>query len=150
MFQVSYGDSGLTYKFSGNRIPALTWPPVILKLKRLVEKASGFDYNFVLINRYRDGNDYMGEHRDDEEEIDEQIPIASLSLGASRDFLFKHRDCKRKDSRRQIPVVKKVLETGSLLLMKYPTNVYWYHSLPKRASCKSVRINLTFRKMVLK
>lgn len=109
---------------------------------------TGYEYNFVLVNRYKDGNDYMGEHRDDEPEIDQKTPIASLSFGAPRVFVFKHRDCRRKENKRKVPLVKKVLESGSLLTMNHPTNVFWYHSLPKRASCKSPRINMTFRKMI--
>jgi len=87
----------------------------------------------------------MGEHKDDEKELDPKSSIASLSLGASRDFVFRHQENKRGGKKHAN--VKIVLENGSLLLMNSPTNRFWYHSLPKRKTCKSVRINLTFRKM---
>lgn len=145
-FQVAFGDAGLAYRFSGNTIPAKEWTPTLSDLRKKVEAATGFKYNFVLVNRYRNGNDYIGEHRDDEKEIDKQTPIASLSLGASRFFRFRHAD--KKANRRNVPVVKIRLENGTLLLMNHPTNVYWYHSLPKMASCGSVRINLTFRSLI--
>ena len=32
----------------------------------------------------------MGDHRDDEKELCKKTPIASLSLGAERDFVLKH------------------------------------------------------------
>ena len=95
--------------------------------------------------RYKDGDDHMGEHRDDEKDMVAESPIASLSLGQSRDFVFKHADTRGRDAKRKIPTVTKHLESGSLLMMNYPTNVYWYHSLPKRKRVPGVRINMTFR-----
>ena len=92
----------------------------------------------------------MGEHRDDEKDLVAGYPIAPLSLGQPRDFIFKHADCWGKTATRKIGPVKIELEHGSLLLMKHPTNIYWYHSLPPRKRLKDIRINMTFRKMVTK
>ena len=108
----------------------------------------------VIINfffdRYEDGNHYMGEHRDDEKELRRASPIASVSLGCTRDFIFRHADCRGREAKRQIPPIKLQLEHGSLLVMKYPTNEYWYHQLPVRKKAKTPRINLTFRDIVVK
>lgn len=98
-------------------------------------------------NRYKDGQDHMGEHRDDEKELDPLCPIASVSLGAARDFIFRHRDARGKQSCRQIEPVKLELAHGSLLLMNPPTNTFWYHSLPVRKKVLLPRINLTFRRI---
>lgn len=100
-------------------------------------------------HRYNDGDDYMGEHQDDERDLELSAPIASLSLGRSRDFVFRHASVKRKQTK---PVgntdnIKIELTSGSLLLMNYPTNLHWYHSLPKRKNLPGVRINMTFRVM---
>lgn len=100
----------------------------------------------MLVNRYADGNDSIGEHRDDESELDSNVPIASLTLGTSRDFYFRHADA-RSGRDKTIPKVSLVLEDGLLLLMEKPTNKYWYHALPRRKRCNGVRINLTFRKV---
>lgn len=97
--------------------------------------------------RYKDGKDYMGEHKDDEKDLQSGYPIASLSLGQTRDFVFKHQDSRGKNARRKIDTVTIQLEHGSLLLMKHPTNSYWYHSLPKRMKAEGLRINMTFRMM---
>ena len=90
----------------------------------------------------------MGEHRDDEKDLVLKSPIASLSLGQHRDFVFKHRDARGAIATRKIPTITKELEHGSLLMMRYPTNQYWYHSLPKRKKAPGVRINMTFRDFV--
>lgn len=91
----------------------------------------------------------MGEHRDDEKELDPLCPIASVSLGAARDFIFRHRDARGKSTQRQIEPVKLELAHGSLLLMNRPTNTFWYHSLPVRKKVLLPRINLTFRRILM-
>lgn len=90
----------------------------------------------------------MGEHRDDEKELVPKSPIASFTLGQPRDFVFKHAESRGKQAKRNILPVKVELQHGSLLMMNYPTNVYWYHSLPSRKKLTNVRINMTFRQMV--
>lgn len=147
--QVSYGDSGLTYSFSGTCVPAVPWTPLMHELKETIKKVTGIDFNFVLVNRYKDGEDHMGEHRDDEKELVSGAPIASLSFGQTRDFIFRHKDARGSKATRKIDRVKLELEHGSLLMMNPPTNNFWYHSLPVRKSARNVRINLTFRKMLL-
>ncbi|XP_060080692.1 DNA oxidative demethylase ALKBH2-like [Ylistrum balloti] len=145
--QAAYGDDGLTYRYSGNTIAATPWTPLLENIRDRVSKATGWTFNFVLINRYKDGRDHMGEHRDDERELQPKHPIASLSLGQPRDFVFKHAQSRGKNATRKIAPVTINLEHGSLLMMNYPTNTYWYHSLPQRKSLLGLRINMTFRKI---
>ncbi|MBN3304242.1 ALKB2 demethylase, partial [Amia calva] len=134
--QATYGDPGLLYSFSGVHLSAKPWTAVLEQIRDAVTKATGHIFNFVLVNRYKDGQDHIGEHRDDERELDPTCPIASVSLGAARDFV------------RRIPPVKLELQHGSLLLMNPPTNTYWYHSLPTRKRVLAPRVNLTFRRIV--
>lgn len=143
--QVSYGDKGMSYAFSGTRLPAKPWTPLLQHLRDLVANHTGHRYNFVLVNRYKDGSDHIGEHRDDEKDLDHTVPIASLSFGQPRDFVLKHGDARRKV--RHVEPVKICLEHGSLLLMNPPTNRYWYHSLPPRKAAVGPRVNLTFRRL---
>ncbi|XP_033113498.1 DNA oxidative demethylase ALKBH2-like isoform X2 [Anneissia japonica] len=143
--QVAYGDAGLTYTFSGNKVPARPWPPFLEDLRDRLKVLTGAYFSFVLVNRYADGEDYIGEHRDDEKDLDKLSPIASISLGQTRLFKFRHGDSRGKNAKRNINPVSVDLKHGSLLMMNYPTNKYWYHSLPKMRAVKLPRINLTFR-----
>ena len=146
--QTAFGDSGLDYSFSGITLPANKCTPTVYKIKLSVEEALDENFNFVLVNRYKDGGDSIGEHRDDEVDLVAKAPIASLSFGQPREFFFKHKDSRGKNApRKDIQPVKVYLEHGSLLVMSYPTNTYWYHSLPIRRKAEKPRINLTFRKM---
>ncbi|KAG0722921.1 DNA oxidative demethylase ALKBH2 [Chionoecetes opilio] len=143
----TYGDPGLTYKYSGVQTPARPWLEPLQHIRDVLARVTGHDYNFVLINRYKDGNDKMGEHKDDEKELDAKVPIASLSLGQERNFYFKHQDS-RPPKKFNIEKVQMQLQHGSLLLMNPPTNQFWYHALPPRKASQGVRVNLTFRKVV--
>ncbi|XP_026742445.1 DNA oxidative demethylase ALKBH2-like [Trichoplusia ni] len=149
--QVAYGDPGITYTYSGTTVPALPWPAPVLALRDFLLALKGVKYDFVLVNKYRSGTDHMGEHRDNEPELDPTAPIASISFGQERTFVLKHRDARKpgKD-KKPIPPVKLELEHGSILLMNPPTNEIWYHSLPTRKKLLGARINLTFRKMIIK
>ena len=105
-----------------------------------------------MVNRYKDGNDSIGFHKDDERDLCGGIVV--VSLGAERDIIFKHQDLMGKrgsatkmDFKNEVKRIKITLQNGSLIVMKPPTNNYWYHSIPKRANVKNVRVSLTYRLM---
>lgn len=148
--QVAYGDPGVSYKFSGIKVEARSWDQdtelcnLLRCLKNKVEKFIGQKFNFVLINRYANGNEYIGFHSDDERDIVEGSSIVGISLGAEREFKFK--------PKKFIPVnipenLEITLANGSIVTMNYPTNDHWMHSIPKRAKIRTPRISLTFRLM---
>ncbi|XP_061458441.1 DNA oxidative demethylase ALKBH2 isoform X2 [Rhineura floridana] len=145
---VTYGDASLTYTYSGVTFSPKPWIPVLDHIRDQIRLTTGHTFSFVLINRYKDGHDHLGEHRDDERELAPRSPIASVSFGACRDFVFRHKDSRGKSPSRHIEAIKLQLEHGSLLMMNFPTNRYWYHSLPIRKKILAPRINLTFRKVV--
>jgi alkylated DNA repair dioxygenase AlkB len=132
-----YGD--LAYSYSGIRLEPLPWTPTLLNIKRQVEALVEHEFNSVLLNYYRDQNDGMGMHSDDEHELGPQPAIASLSLGEARSLLLKHK------SRKDLKTVKLALATGSLLLMQGETQQYWRHGINKQRQPCGPRINLTFR-----
>jgi len=135
-----YGDPQARYQYSGIDHEPLPWLPILLQLKEQIEAVSGQQFNSVLCNLYRHGQDSMGWHADKEPELGRNPYIASLSLGETR--LFKFRHIKTKET------VDVVLESGCLLLMGGELQYYWRHSLPKSAKASQPRINLTFRKIV--
>ena len=135
-----YGDAEAQYTYSGKINLPLPWLPVLQILREKVEQACKTSYNSVLLNLYRSGEDSMGWHRDNEAELGPKPTIASLSLGAQRDFII--RPYKKLSPRIVLP-----LQSGSLLVMQDEMQTYWEHALPKRTACNTARINLTFRKI---
>lgn len=135
-----YGNPEASYRYSGITHPPLPWHPLLLKLKLDIEKLCKHDFNSVLCNLYRDGNDSMGWHADKEEELGVNPYIASLSFGDDRLFKFRHNKSKQ--------TVDVVLAGGTLLLMGGELQHHWRHALPKTKKPKQPRINLTFRKII--
>ena len=139
--QVWFGDVGCDYVYSGLFIRALPWPKYANKLRHKLAKDFGLGINGVLVNRYADGKDCMGTHSDDEPEIAKGSDIASITLGASRDFVLKHKHSQTKYSIS--------LQSGDLLIMHWPMQKDWLHSLPKRLKVKEPRWNYTFRQLIV-
>jgi alkylated DNA repair dioxygenase AlkB len=135
-----YGDSDYLYTYSNTTKQALAWTKELSDLKQIVEEYAETKFNSCLLNLYHNGNEAMGWHSDDEKSLGKNNTIASLSLGAEREFLLKHKQTKR--------IASVVLEHGSLLIMKDATQANWLHSLPKSKNVTQPRINSTFRKIV--
>ena len=134
-----YGDAEAIYTYSGLVNQPLPWFESLHQLRARVEDHTAAHFNSVLLNLYRNGNDAMGWHSDDESELVEGATIASLSLGATRRFVMRHKRRKDLDS------VKIPLHHGSLLVMQGQTQRYWRHALPRTKQPVEARINLTFR-----
>lgn len=133
-----YGDAGMTYNYSGLKLQPLDWTPSLQEVKQQIEQKIQCTFNSVLLNWYRNGNDSMGWHADDEKELGKNPVIASLSLGQARYLHFRRKD-NHKDS------FKILLENGSLLIMSETLQHYWQHALPKSTKPMGERMNLTFR-----
>jgi alkylated DNA repair dioxygenase AlkB len=130
-----YGEASYTY--SGLTLHPLPLTPLLEQLRAAVEHVTGRRYNSVLLNYYRDGADSMGMHSDDELALGPQPVIASLSYGATRTFILRHRRNRR--------TVKIDLTDGSLLLMAGTLQANWQHGINKTAKLVGPRLNLTFR-----
>lgn len=144
--QVWSGEPGVQMSYSGRTFTAQGWHPRLFALKTRVEQATASRYNSVLLNYYRDEQDSVGWHADDEDELGQNPVIASLSLGATRTFLFKPKPLSV--FRAPLRTSKILLQSGDLLTMAGPTQKYWFHSVPKsRFKCKP-RLNLTFRQVL--
>ena len=137
-----YGDPGGTYSYSGIKLAPEVWTETILDIKQRIEALSQHHFNSVLLNYYRDHDDSMGYHSDDEPELGARPTIASLSIGEERRFQLKHRH--RKDK----PIISIPLPNGSLLIMRGQTQINWKHGIPKERRPCGPRVNLTFRLIV--
>ncbi len=114
------------------------WNSVLIIVKEKVEAIAHTRFNSVLLNLYRDGRDSVGWHSDDEPELGKNPVIASVSFGASRRFVFRHKYQKNLK-------LEMELTHGSLLMMKGSTQHFWQHQVPKTSRAFQPRVNLTFR-----
>lgn len=132
-----YGDENFEYTYSNSTKNALPWTKELLALKIMAEEKTEEIFNSCLLNLYHDGSEGMAYHSDGEKDLKKNGAIASLSFGAERRFLFKHKFNQEK--------IEIFMEHGSLLVMKDQTQSFWLHRLPPTKKVFLPRINLTFR-----
>jgi alkylated DNA repair dioxygenase AlkB len=118
-----HGDKA--YSYSGLQLAPQPFTPLQQTILTAVESATGHTFNSVLLNYYRDGRDSMGMHSDDEAELGPAPVIASVSFGAERMFIMRH---KSSGERLRLP-----LSDGSLLLMAGALQQHWSHGINKTA-----------------
>ncbi|WP_201579272.1 alpha-ketoglutarate-dependent dioxygenase AlkB [Psychrobacter sp. Pi2-52] len=139
------GDTDADYQYSGHVRQTVSWSDVVFHVKQKIEQALAdvgvtANFNTCLLNYYPSGADGMGYHADDEKELGHQPVITSLSLGATRKFVFKHKKTQDK--------VELYLESGQLVVMHGDTQTFWKHTITKTKTIDAGRISLTFRHML--
>ena len=135
------GDDGCEYSYSGKHLHRQPWTSELLMIKDQILESTNLNFNSVLVNYYRDGQDSMGWHADDEKELGENPTIAALSFGGERDLVFKNILSKETLAVPQL--------NGALIIIEGQTQQYWQHSIKKTKKFISPRINLTFRNIIL-
>lgn len=129
---------GSAYSYSATTHQPKAWVPELDELRGELEDATGARFNSCLANLYRNGLDSVAWHADDEAPLGERPTIASVSLGATRDFNIKRRD--RGSGLATVP-----LGHGDLVVMRDESQLDWLHCVPKRPKVTDLRVNLTFR-----
>ena len=132
-----HGDEDYEYVYSKNKKVAKPWTETLKAIKEHLEVFSDEQFNSCLLNYYHDGSEGMGWHSDNEVMMKKNAAIASISLGATRKFNFRHNVSNETKS--------VFLESGSLIMMKGDVQTYWKHNLPVSKKVLAPRINLTFR-----
>ncbi|RPD42897.1 alpha-ketoglutarate-dependent dioxygenase AlkB family protein [Chitinophaga barathri] len=136
-----YGDEGKAYSYSGITMQPVPWTEALLAIKTRAEAVAGQSFNSALLNFYRNGQDSMGWHRDNESSLGLNPVIGSVSFGAEREFQLRH--YMNRSMKRSV-----VLTHGSVLIMADATQHYWQHAIPKTTKPLGARINITFRKIM--
>jgi alkylated DNA repair dioxygenase AlkB len=136
-----HGDLGASYAYSGSRFEPSPWPDVVGSTRERLREIG--EFNSMLVNYYRDGQDSVGFHADDEPELGPASPddvlIASVSLGSRRRFVLKKRSTGE--------VREFSLGLGDLLVMGGAVQKHWVHCVPKTVRPVGPRLNLTFRQV---
>jgi alkylated DNA repair dioxygenase AlkB len=133
-----YGDNNKPYTYSGITLNPLPWTDELLQIKEKIEVEAKVKFSSVLLNRYRDGQDYVGWHTDAEKELGINPIIGSVNFGATRKFQLRRID----DHKEKFELE---LKHGTFLVMGGATQHFWQHQVPKTAIKIGERLNLTFR-----
>jgi len=132
-----YGENDKPYSFSGITLAPNQWTDELIEIKNKIEVIAKVNFNSVLLNLYRNGNDSISWHTDAEKELGNNPVIGSVNFGATRNFQLRHIHNKEK--------LDLELTHGSLLIMQGELQHYWKHQVPKTSKPINERINLTFR-----
>lgn len=135
--QAWHGASHCQYTYSNLHMQPQPMTAVLRQLQYRLQQQLHTPFNCVLANWYRNGEDGMGMHADNEPELGPQPVIASVSLGHARRFSFKHLITGQRTDF--------ILEPGSLLVMRGQTQQHYHHGLAKTRKPVGGRINLTYR-----
>jgi alkylated DNA repair dioxygenase AlkB len=127
------------YRYSGQTLEPRPMTPSLLPVLESVQLRTHVPFNHVLVNRYRDGNDSMGFHADDEAELGDNPQVATVSLGATRRFVLRPRRGLEREP------LQYELEHGSLLIMGGTCQRQYHHGIPRQPSVRDERVSLTFR-----
>jgi alkylated DNA repair dioxygenase AlkB len=129
----------LPYRYSGQTLEPRPLAPPLVPVLEAVQIRTHVPFNHVLLNRYRDGNDSMGFHADDEAELGENPQVATVSLGGTRRFVLRPRRGREVEPRQYD------LEHGSLLIMGGTCQRQYHHGIPRQPAVGDERVSLTFR-----
>jgi len=138
-----HGDENADYRWSGRTWHPEPWVSQLAVVRDKLQRVLNIRFNSCLVNRYRNGDDAMGWHADDEPELGANPVIASVSLGALRDFDLRHRDAGSETS--SIEPFRIPLGEGSLFVMFGATQHHWKHRIRRQRRVTGERLNLTFR-----
>lgn len=134
-----YGEKGTSYRYSGKTFDAIPWTGWLKSLAHNCSEITEVLFNTALLNYYRNGNDSMGLHADNEPELGRNPVIASVNYGATRKMIF------RRNADKQKLIVE--LNDGDLLIMRGALQHFWKHELPKERRVEEPRLNVTFRRV---
>ena len=160
-----FGDADAGYRYSGLALAPLPWSPRLADLRDRVEAAAGARFDSCLATLYRDGDDAIGPHADDERELGPEPVIAALSLGETRPLVFRPRRTLRHaglgpgddvttragagagagTGTGTATTLSLPLPPGSLVVMRGRTQHAWTHAIPRTRRACGPRVSLTFR-----
>ena len=133
------------YRHPVDEQPAMVgFTPVVDRIRGAVERRVGHRLNHCLLQLYRDGRDWIGEHADKTLDLVRPSTIVNVSLGRTRTMLLRPKRSPEGDPR----VVQRVpLLHGSFLALDLASNRAMFHAIrpevPERGD--GPRISLTFR-----
>jgi alkylated DNA repair dioxygenase AlkB len=135
-----HGDPEAEYASYNRGMKPLPWTDALLCIRESAQRATGAQFNGVLLNLYRNEQDSVSPHSDDEPEFGVNPVIASVSLGATRRFVLRNKTDKSKHTLH--------LTHGSLVVMRGSSQLLWTHEVPKEKTPRTARVNLTFRRIL--
>lgn len=137
-----FSDSSEGYKFSGQmqKSHPLSEHTVLTEIIDKINKDFSYHFNGILVNKYVNGEKYIGAHSDDERGLDKNNKaVASIAYGPGvRNFRIRDKQTKK-------IVLNYDHKPQTLLVMEGAFQSEFTHEIPVQKKIKEERISLTFR-----
>lgn len=133
-----FSNTSSGYKYSGQNANSKPLTPSLEILLNLTNRFFESEYNGILINKYKDGEDYIGAHSDDEINLDRNSGVVILSYGATRIFRIRDKITNEK-------IIDLETESNIAIQMLGNFQKEFKHEIPKQKRIKDVRYSFTFR-----
>lgn len=135
-----FSDTSEGYQFAGQLMPSVPLTAELRYLLMVVGHITGGNFNGVLANLYRTGDDYLSAHADAEQFLS-NVGVVALSLGAARRFRIRKRGPPG-----DRPLVATVwTDDLELMWMAGSFQKEFMHEVPKDKGVNQPRLSLTFR-----
>lgn len=133
-----FSNDSIGYKYSKKLMESKPLTQDIDCLLKEINIQFNSEFNGILVNKYKNGKDYISAHSDDESDLDNS-GVISISYGTPR--ILRIRDKKTKAI-----VYNEELESGTIIQMGGDFQKIYTHEIPKQTKIKEVRFSFTFRK----
>ena len=133
-----FSNDSIGYKYSRQIMKSQPLTESLVKLLAMINSKYDADFNGILINEYKDGNNSIGAHSDDETGLSKNAGIVAISYGSTRKFRIRNKKTKQ--------IVKDIsMEHGDILQMKGNFQKEFTHEIPVEKKVTESRISFTFR-----
>ena len=128
---------GVPYNYAQMVYPARPMPPALTPVIAQLREALGITFNNCLLNYYKTGQNKLGFHADETNNLQPETGIAIVSVGSPRKITFRSRNNKA-------IWTAYTLQPGSMLYMGIDVQHQWVHAIKKQKGV-GPRISLTWR-----
>ena len=135
-----FSDESIGYKYSNQMIASqpLSTSPILKPMLDYVNGSLNTRFNAILVNKYKDGNDHLGAHSDEDSALSNGT-VAGISYGpATRTFRIT-------DKKTGNVVLDYKHKPKTLIVMDGQFQKEFKHAIPKETTITQERISLTFR-----
>lgn len=103
----AFSKYGSTYTYNRKTVKGLPYTRMMWILDLFIKQVYGINSSFIFFNKYRTSQDRIGDHQDDETDLDPDFPIISGSNGATRVLQIKQPLVRTPRNANGEPIVKK-------------------------------------------
>lgn len=137
-----YSDTSKGYNYSSTLTPSKKMKPCLRELLIYINDKFDANFNGILINKYENGEEYIGKHSDDERGLQPNCGVIAMSFGAVRKFRIRDK-CTGKI------VLDVPTESNKIIQMCGHFQKEFTHEIPVEKKVKECRYSLTFRRHLI-